>query len=200
MPLHPTAMAEGMASIVTILTGRQAEVAVPSRHDLRATSAVAATRRQGSQMYRSSAARTWSSADEKTSRRPIGEAGIGRQGRKKRSLENGLKKATPSPPSVRASRRPCEAVLRNTTKNAHHLLTCSHFAERQGTTGQKERESQRVREAAVPEERPVRNADDETQRVDIGQDGADRREPAAGAAKSWRRPSRRERREGWLDA
>ena len=49
--------------------------------------------------------------------------------------------------------------------------------ERQGATAQQERESQRVREAAVPEERPVRNAEDESQRVDIGQNGAERRNP-----------------------
>ena len=42
-----------------------------------------------------------------------GETRMGRQGRKWRALSKGEKKATPSPPLVMASKRPCEAPQKN---------------------------------------------------------------------------------------
>ena len=46
----------------------------------------------------------------KNSPTPIGDTGIGLQGRKNRRNQKGEKKATPRPPSVIASRMPWEAV------------------------------------------------------------------------------------------
>src|SRR5437016_4652528 len=42
---------------------------------------------------------------------------MGRHGKKKRSLLNGRKKATPRPASVNASKKPCEAAARNATNS-----------------------------------------------------------------------------------
>jgi hypothetical protein len=47
-----------------------------------------------------------------TNRMPMGATGIGRHGRKWRVSENGHNKATPLPPSVSASRIPCDATTR----------------------------------------------------------------------------------------
>ena len=55
---------------------------------------------------------------------PIGETVIGRNGKKKRVLSNGAKKATPNPPVVIASRIGWEAVhkKKNANKPTHRLL------------------------------------------------------------------------------
>lgn len=64
----------------------------------------AASDRKGSQTHRSSLTRT------PASRCPIGETWIGRQGKNQRRRSKGEKKATPRPPFVHASRRPCDSV------------------------------------------------------------------------------------------
>ena len=83
--------------------------------------------RQGSQTSTSSAVRTWTPYGENISPTPIGETGIGR-GKKNLWSENGLRNATPSPPSVRASRTPWDAVLRSTKAKAHPFRARSCFA------------------------------------------------------------------------
>lgn len=59
---------------------------------------------------------------------PIGETRITRHGRNQRSFEKGLKNATPRPPVVMASRRPCDAVLAKTKAKAAIGDTPSHLA------------------------------------------------------------------------
>ena len=54
---------------------------------------------------------------EKKLSTPSGETLIPRNRKKKRLLLNGIKKPTPLPPEVIASRIPCDTVDRKTTKN-----------------------------------------------------------------------------------
>jgi hypothetical protein len=78
----------------------------------------AATAAQGSQIQISSDRSTRRPQLEKNGATPMGETRMNRQGKKKRSFEKGLKKATPRPPVVIASRAPWDAVARKTIANA----------------------------------------------------------------------------------
>jgi hypothetical protein len=73
-----------------------------------------ARKAEGAQIHRSSDLKTSSPRLERNGSTPIGDTRITRHGRKKRSFENGLRNATPSPPVVIASRSPWEAMLRKT--------------------------------------------------------------------------------------
>jgi len=66
----------------------------------------------GSQTHVISLARICSASVLKKSAMPIGETATGLNGKKYRVVSNGVKKAMPSPPSVIASRTPCDAVQR----------------------------------------------------------------------------------------
>src|SRR6516225_2841922 len=68
---------------------------------------------EGSQIHRSSLAITGQASPERNSAIPIGETASGRTGKKYRELSKGASSATPSPPSVSASRSPWEAVQTN---------------------------------------------------------------------------------------
>src|SRR5437762_14201251 len=60
---------------------------------------------------------------------PIGDTRIGRNGKKKRRFENGMKKPTPLPPLVIASRTPCDSNATQMSANANRNET-SFFAKR----------------------------------------------------------------------
>src|SRR4029077_18886128 len=83
-----------------------------------------ATTAQGSQIQRSSERRTRRPQLEKKGATPMGDTTRTRHGKKHRRFENGLKKATPRPPVVIASRTPCDAVARKTIANAASGLAC----------------------------------------------------------------------------
>jgi hypothetical protein len=70
----------------------------------------------GIQTTNSSLAMTARPPPEKNRRIEIGDTTMGRHGKKNRSAEKGAKKATPKPPLVSASRRPCDTVARNRKK------------------------------------------------------------------------------------
>src|SRR4051812_18951573 len=58
-----------------------------------------------------------------------GATGIGRHGKKYRVLSNGAKKAMPSPPSVIASKKPCEAMTsENNSASRVHVQPSAHPA------------------------------------------------------------------------
>jgi hypothetical protein len=64
----------------------------------------------GSQIHVASLARIRNASPVKKSPIPMGETATGRYVKKYRLVSNGEKNATPRPPSVMASRTPCEAV------------------------------------------------------------------------------------------
>jgi len=55
----------------------------------------------------------------------MGDTRIGRHGKKKRSFEKGARRATPRPPSVRASRSVWETVQRKMNANARGVRRVS---------------------------------------------------------------------------
>jgi hypothetical protein len=71
----------------------------------------------GSQIHCTSLRKTRMPVAEKKALILIGETRIGRQGKKYRLFSKGAKKATPRPPLVRASRRPCDKIDRHTTSS-----------------------------------------------------------------------------------
>ena len=64
----------------------------------------------GTQIHINSLCSTRNPGSLKNSRTPIGETAMGRMGKKYLVGSNGEKNATPNPPSVNASSRPCDAA------------------------------------------------------------------------------------------
>ena len=77
---------------------------------------------EGIQIHANSFFKTSRPREVKKAATPIGETSIGRQGRKYRPVSNGAKNATPNPPFVIASRRPCDAVtMKKYPASIHHV-------------------------------------------------------------------------------
>lgn len=72
---------------------------------------------KGNQTHRISDQRTATPRALRKRERPSGATSIGWNGTKNRSSRNGQRKATPSPPFVNASSKPCEAIDNNMNQN-----------------------------------------------------------------------------------
>jgi len=79
-------------------------------------------RSDGNQTHASSLRRTLRPRSLRTALTLNGDTRIGLTGKKYRTLSNGARNATPSPPSVNASRNPCEAVARKRQSMIRSLI------------------------------------------------------------------------------
>jgi hypothetical protein len=73
-------------------------------------------------MYLNSLKRTRNPHSDKNFFIPKGDTFIPLKGKKNRVLSNGIKKPTPSPPEVMASKTPCDTVDKKITRNQINLF------------------------------------------------------------------------------